>query len=141
MPALRLIVADHSHVIGENPAEARVHKPCRALLLGRRIRRRPDFEFQTHSLVSRCQNRRDFWRLSGPAGLIDPDFTTTSLAVGLPAGMTREDMLLWNAEVQYVCRNAARQSYGQQIRGLAATSGPCTWLARPAFNIATNEAT
>jgi hypothetical protein len=26
-------------------------------------------------------------------------------------------MLLWKAEVQYVCRNAARQLYGQQIRG------------------------
>jgi len=26
-------------------------------------------------------------------------------------------MLLWNAEVQYVCRNAARQSHGEYIRG------------------------
>jgi len=31
-----------------------------------------------------------------------------------------QDTLLWNAEVQYVCRSAARQSYGQQIRGSAA---------------------
>src|SRR3984893_11116158 len=62
MPALRPIVADHSHVISENPTEARVHEPCRALLLGRRIRRRLDFEFQTHSLASRSRNRRDFWR-------------------------------------------------------------------------------
>ena len=46
VPALRLIVADDRHVIGENPAEARVHELCRALLLGRRIRRRLDFEFQ-----------------------------------------------------------------------------------------------
>src|SRR3974390_1435960 len=34
-----------------------------------------------------------------------------------------QDTLLWNAEVQYVCRNAARQSYGQQIRGSAAPFG------------------
>jgi hypothetical protein len=49
--------------------------------------------------------------------------------------MTREDMLLWNAEVQYVCRNAARQSYGQQIRGLAASSG----LLQAVFSIAATE--
>jgi len=51
VPALRLIVADHSHVIGENPAEARVHEPCRALLLGRRIRRKLDIEFQLTPLL------------------------------------------------------------------------------------------
>jgi len=34
-----------------------------------------------------------------------------------------QDMLLWNAEVQYVCRNAARQSHGQQIRGLGRNPG------------------
>ena len=44
-------------------------------------------------------------------------------------------MLLWDAEVQYGCRNVARQSYGQQIRGFAATSGP----SQAACNIATDE--
>ena len=34
MPALGLVVADDRHVIGEDPAEARVHQLCRALLLG-----------------------------------------------------------------------------------------------------------
>src|SRR5947207_15938065 len=58
MPALRLIVADHSHVIGENPPEARIDELCRALPLGRRIRRRLDFEFQAHSRAARCRNRR-----------------------------------------------------------------------------------
>jgi len=40
----------------------------------------------------------------------------------LPPAVVHQDMLLWKAEVQYVCRNAARQSYGQQIRGSAAVS-------------------
>jgi hypothetical protein len=44
-------------------------------------------------------------------------------AADFHTGMIRQDMLLWNAEVQYVCRDAARQSYGQQIRGLAGTHG------------------
>src|SRR5436190_6385387 len=83
MPALRLIVADHSHVIGENPAEARVHEPCRALLLGRRIRRGLDFEFQTHSLVTRCRNRRDFRRRLGSPGLLERN------SHGLSLGLTR----------------------------------------------------
>jgi hypothetical protein len=56
-------------------------------------------------------------------------------------------MLLWDAEVQYVCRNAARQSYGQQIHGPAASCGlsldfllAFSWLAGADFNIATIEA-
>ena len=49
MPALGLIVADHRHVIGEDPAEARVHQLCRALLVRSRIGRRLDFEFQARS--------------------------------------------------------------------------------------------
>src|SRR5262249_11840588 len=70
MPALRLVITDDSHVIGENPPEARVHKLCRALLLGRRILRRLDLEFQTHSLASRCRTWRELWRrphFCGPA--------------------------------------------------------------------------
>src|SRR5213076_231051 len=55
MPALGLVVADDRHVIGENPAEARIRELCRALLLRSRVRRRLDFEFQTHSLASRCR--------------------------------------------------------------------------------------
>jgi hypothetical protein len=35
-----------------------------------------------------------------------------------------EDMLLWNGEVQYVCRHAARQSYGRLIAAAAAWFGP-----------------
>jgi hypothetical protein len=34
--------------------------------------------------------------------------------------MSVEDMLLWNAEVQYVCRNAARQSHGSSFAAVAA---------------------
>src|ERR1700682_6066049 len=70
MPALRLIVADQSHVIGENPAEAGVHEPCRALLLRSRTSRRLDFEFQTHSLAFRCRNRRDFRRRPVAPGVL-----------------------------------------------------------------------
>src|SRR5882757_2440133 len=51
MPALRLIVVDDRHVIGEDPAEAGVHELCRALLLGGRIRRRPDFETRPARVV------------------------------------------------------------------------------------------
>src|SRR5882757_9456194 len=51
MPALRLIVVDDRHVIGEDPAEAGVHQLCRALLLGRRIRRGPDFETRPSRVV------------------------------------------------------------------------------------------
>src|SRR5439155_5618903 len=83
MPALRLIVADHRHVIGENPAEARVHEPCRALLLGRRIRRRLDFEFQTHSPTTRCRNRRDVRRRLCSPGLLERN------SHGLSPGLTR----------------------------------------------------
>src|SRR4051794_26365854 len=43
-------------------------------------------------------------------------------------------MLLRKAEVQYVCRNAARQSHGRQIRGL----GRLLWLSQAAT---ANEAT
>ena len=50
MPTLALAITDHSHVIAENPAEAGIHELSRALLLGSRIRRRLDFEFQTHFL-------------------------------------------------------------------------------------------
>src|SRR5439155_19553498 len=113
MPALRLIVAGHIHVIGENPAEAGVHEPCRALLLGRRIRRRLDFEFQTHSPATRCRNRRDFRRRLGSPGLLERNshgvspgltlalapapwrcwlclaFTTTRFAAGIRPGMVR----------------------------------------------------
>jgi len=42
------------------------------------------------------------------------------LRLGPAPTVVHQDMLLWKAEVQYVCRNAARQSYGQQIRGSAA---------------------
>jgi hypothetical protein len=45
------------------------------------------------------------------------DFATTGLAAGFHRRHVFEDMLLRNAEVQYVCRNAARQSHGSQIRG------------------------
>src|ERR1700743_2457462 len=55
---------------------------------------------------------RLFPGLAGPIGL---DLTTTGLAAGFHRRHVLEDMLLWSAEVQYVCRNAARQSYGQQI--------------------------
>ena len=48
MPALGLVVANDRHVIGENPAEARIRELCRTLLFRSRIRRRLDFEFQTH---------------------------------------------------------------------------------------------
>ena len=70
------------------------------------------------------------------SGLMGLGFTA-SLAAGFQRRHVCEDMLLWNAEVQYVCRNAARQSYGLQIRSPIATSG----LSRAAFNIATNETT
>src|SRR6202012_510114 len=53
MPALLLVIMDYRHVLGEDPAEARVLKPRRALLLRNGIRRRLDFKFQTHSLASR----------------------------------------------------------------------------------------
>jgi hypothetical protein len=46
VPALRLIVTDHGHVIGENPAEARILELCRARLAGGRLRRSLDIEFQ-----------------------------------------------------------------------------------------------
>ncbi|MBR0693792.1 hypothetical protein [Bradyrhizobium lablabi] len=41
-----------------------------------------------------------------------PDLTTTSLAAGFRYQHAVEDMLLRNAEVQYVWRYAARQSHG-----------------------------
>jgi hypothetical protein len=37
--------------------------------------------------------------------------------------MSLEDMLLRNAEVQYVCRNAARQSHGSSFAAVAAIAG------------------
>jgi len=43
-----------------------------------------------------------------------------------------EDMLLWNGEVQYVCRHAARQSHGRSNCGccrLPALSSP--WKTSP----------
>jgi hypothetical protein len=55
VPSIRLVVADHGHVIAENAAEAGVFEPCGALFIRRWIRRRLDFEFQTHSLLS-CPN-------------------------------------------------------------------------------------
>ena len=61
MPALLIVMADHRHVLGENPAEARVLEPRRPLLFRNRIRGRLDFEFQTHSLASRCLNPRDLF--------------------------------------------------------------------------------
>jgi hypothetical protein len=48
--------------------------------------------------------------------LIRLAFTYTSSAAGFHHHISKE-MLLWKAEVQYGCRNAARQSHGQQIRG------------------------
>jgi hypothetical protein len=41
----------------------------------------------------------------------------TGPAPGLSGDPDRQDMLLPNAEVQYVCRCAARQSHGQSMRG------------------------
>jgi hypothetical protein len=55
--------------------------------------------------------------------LIGPDFTTTDLAAGFHRRPIRQDMLLRNAEVQYVCRNAARQSYGRYFAVPAASTG------------------
>jgi hypothetical protein len=37
--------------------------------------------------------------------------------------MSVEDMLLRDAEVQYVCRNAARQSHGSSFAAVAAIAG------------------
>jgi hypothetical protein len=42
--------------------------------------------------------------LAGPAGVKGLDFTTTGLAAGLHRQQVADDMLLRNAEVQYVCR-------------------------------------
>ena len=138
MPALGLVVADDRHVIGEDPAEARVHELCRAVLLGRRIRRRLDFEFQAHFLLPAPGRFLGRWaellahellgsrgpRLRlGAAGTVGLDFAALALRPSPAlrpvsiAVMSGEDMLLRNAEVQYVCRNAARQSHGSQIRG------------------------
>jgi hypothetical protein len=55
--------------------------------------------------------------LEALALLIGLDFTYTRLAASFHRQQVADDMLLWNAEVQYVCRNAARQSHGSQIRG------------------------
>jgi hypothetical protein len=55
--------------------------------------------------------------LSGPAGLIILDFTYTSLASGFHRQDAAQDMLLRSEEVQYVCRYAARHSYGRSKRG------------------------
>jgi hypothetical protein len=77
VPALGLIVADDRHVIGEDPAEAGIHQPCRALRLRLRMGRGPDLEFQTHRLASRCRNRRDLRRrpdVFGPRGPISGRF-------------------------------------------------------------------
>src|ERR1700759_1606885 len=41
----------------------------------------------------------------------------TGPAPGFLGGPDRQDMLLPNAEVQYVCRCAARQSHGHSMRG------------------------
>jgi hypothetical protein len=67
--------------------------------------------------------------------LIGLDFATTGLAAGFPRQQVADDMLLWNAEVQYVCRNAARQSHGSQIRG---PNRPC-WLFPAASYVAKVE--
>ena len=57
MPAPPLRVADDRHVIGEHPAEARLDQLGRAVLIGHRIRRRLNLEFQAHGLAS-CRNGR-----------------------------------------------------------------------------------
>jgi len=67
--------------------------------------------------------------------LIGLDFTTTSLAAGFHRQQVADDMLLRNAEVQYVCRNAARQSHGSQIRW---PNRHC-WLFPAALDVITVE--
>src|SRR5258708_4120380 len=49
--------------------------------------------------------------------LITPGLHLHLLRSRLPCRHVPQDMLLRKAEVQYVCRNAARQSHGRQIRG------------------------
>jgi hypothetical protein len=46
----------------------------------------------------------------------------TGPAPGFLGGPDRQDMLLPNAEVQYVCRCAARQSHGHSMRGCSLSS-------------------
>src|SRR6476660_9833210 len=54
-------------------------------------------------------------------GALSPASLSSGPAACFAAGFDRQhapqDMLLRNAEVQYVCRNAARQSHGSPIRG------------------------
>ena len=80
MPALRLVVADHGHVIGENAAEAGVHELRHAVLLGGRSSRGLDREFQTAGLT-RC--RSDVCRRPVCPGLIQRN------SHGLSPGSTR----------------------------------------------------
>jgi hypothetical protein len=67
--------------------------------------------------------------------LIGLDFAYTSCAAGFHRQQVADDMLLRNAEVQYVCRNAARQSHGSQIRG---PNSP-RWLFQAASYVAKVE--
>ena len=78
VPALGLVVADDRHVIGEDAAEAGVRQLGRAILLGRRVRRRLNVEF--HGLVSCCRWRRPL--LKGPLGRI-------TVRHGLSPGLAR----------------------------------------------------
>jgi hypothetical protein len=67
--------------------------------------------------------------------LIGLDFAYTGCAAGFHRQQVADDMLLRNAEVQYVCRNAARQSHGSQIRG----PNRHRWLFQAASCVATVE--
>src|SRR5947208_405198 len=54
--------------------------------------------------------RRCLTKLWPPTSCANP------VAAGLVSQHIAEDMLLRNAEVQYVCRNVARQSHGRPIQ-------------------------
>src|SRR5882757_2235262 len=123
MPALGLVVADDRHVIGEDPAEAGVDEPGRALLLGGLAGRGLDVECQPGVAIDSIERNSHglspgLTRIARPRlGAVGYAWPSAPPAWPVPRQPVADDMLLRNAEVQYVCRNAARQSHGSPIRG------------------------
>ena len=164
MPALRLVVADDRHVIGENPAEAGIHQLCRAVLLGGRTSRGLDVEFQAHCLASRSRSRRDFRRRPVSAGLLDRnchgrisriDAGSRACAAALlvdawpcrrrcgrfPRRHILRTCFCGMRKSSMFCRNAARQSYGSKLAALLETLAATSGLVRPSGTGIADETT